>query len=132
MSAKRAPIEKNPPPLIAVMKTNTGLMWLRIRIEKNDSDPVVPRDLRIVFGDETIARIALPKESEVKNFSLNSVEKTEAGFEIKIDWGSGVDHYELQFNFRCKESKFYLYEVRKESFSTTDRDCGTWTRRRRK
>jgi hypothetical protein len=68
----------------------------------------------------------LPKESEVKNFQLNSVKRTETGFEIKVNWGGGVYHYELQFNFRCKENSFYLYKVKKESFSTTNPDSGNF------
>jgi hypothetical protein len=93
---------------------------------KKDSDPVIPKDLNIVVGDETISKIELPKESEVKNFSLTSVEKTETGFEIKVDWGAGLYHYEIQFNFRCKENNFFLYEVRKESFSKTNPDSGNF------
>ena len=30
---------------------------------KRDSDPVVPRDLNVVVGDEAISKIELPKES---------------------------------------------------------------------
>lgn len=93
---------------------------------KKDSDAVIPKDLNIVVGDEVISKIELPKESEVKNFSLNSVEKTETGFEIKAEWGGGLYHYKIHFNFRCKENKFCLYEVRKESFSTTNPDSGNF------
>lgn len=90
---------------------------------KNDSDPLI---LNIVVGDDVVSKIELPKESEVKNFSLNSLEKTKAGFEMRVDWGGGVYHYEIQFNFRCKENKFYLYEVTKKSFSTTNPDSGNF------
>ena len=93
---------------------------------KNDSDPVIPDDLNIVVGDAVISKIELPKESEVKNFSLNSAEKNKAGFGIKVDWGGGLYHYEIQFNFRCKENNFYLYEVQKVSFSTTNPDSGNF------
>ena len=93
---------------------------------KNDSDPVIPKDLNIVVGDQVISKIELPKESEAKNFSLNSVKKTGTGFELKVDWGGGLDHREIQFNFRCKENNFYLYEVRKESYSTTNPDSGNF------
>src|SRR5687768_12653382 len=54
---------------------------------KNDSDPLIPKDLNIVVGGDVVSKIELPKESEVKNFSLNSIEKTKAGFEIRVDWG---------------------------------------------
>jgi hypothetical protein len=93
---------------------------------KNDSDPLIPKDLNIVVGDDVVSKIELPKESEVKNFSLNSIEKTKAGFEMKVDWGGGVYHYEIQFNFRCKKNNFYLYEVTKLSFSTTNIDSGNF------
>src|SRR5687768_8606360 len=76
---------------------------------KNDSEAVIPKDLNIVVGDEVISKIELAKESEVKNFSLGSIKKDKAGFEIKVDWGGGVFHYEIQFNFRCKKNNFYLY-----------------------
>jgi hypothetical protein len=91
-----------------------------------DSDPVIPEDVNIVVGDDVVSRIELPKESEVKNFSLNSTEKTKGGFEMRVDWGGGVYHYEIQFNFRCKKNNFYLYEVTKKSFSTTNPDSGNF------
>jgi hypothetical protein len=91
---------------------------------KGDTDPLIPKDLNVVVGDEVMATIELPKESEVKNFSLNSVEKTKDGFEVRVDWGGGIYHYEIQYNFRCKEDHFYLYKVRKESFSTKNPDSG--------
>ena len=93
---------------------------------KKDSDPVIPEDLNIVVGDDVVSKIELPKESEAKNFSLNALEKTETGFEIKVNWGGGLYHYEIQFNFRCKENNFYLYRVNKVSFSTTNPASGNF------
>jgi hypothetical protein len=52
--------------------------------------------------------------------------KSKAGFNIKVDWGGGLHHYEIQFNFRCKENNFYLYQVKKVSFSTTNPDSGNF------
>ena len=95
------------------------------------SDSVIPRDLHIVVGDEVISKIELPKESEVKNFGLNSTEKTKTGFEIKVDWGGGINHYEIHFNFRCKANSFYLYRVKKMSFSTTNPDSGNFLDKRK-
>jgi hypothetical protein len=95
-------------------------------MRKKDSDPVIPKDLNIVVGDEIISKIELPKESEAKNFSLNFIQKEKAGFQIKVDWGGGLYHYELQFKFRCEGNNFYLYKVRKESFSTTNPDSGNF------
>ena len=93
---------------------------------KRESDPVIPEDVNTVVGDEVISKIELPREPVVKNFSLNSIEKTKAGFEIKVDWGGGVYHYEIQFSFRCKQNNFYLYKVKKDSFSTTHPDRGNF------
>ena len=93
---------------------------------KKDSDAGNPTDWNIVVGDEVISKIELPRESEVKNFSLDSIEKTKAGFEIKVDWGGGVYHYKIEFNFRCQENNFYLYRVKKVSLSTSNPDSGNF------
>ena len=93
---------------------------------KKDSGPVVPRDLNIMVGDEVMSKIELPKESEAKNFSLGAIKKNKAGFEVNVDWGGGVYHYEVQFNFRCRKNGFYLYRVRKVSLSTTNPDSGNF------
>jgi hypothetical protein len=45
---------------------------------------------------------------------------------MRVDWGGGLYRYEIQFNFRCKENNFYLYEVKKKSFSTTSPDSGNF------
>jgi len=93
---------------------------------KKDSDPCCPEDLNIAVGDKVIAKIELPRESEVKNFSLNSTAQNNSGFAIKVDWGGGLYHYEIQFNFNCKGKRFYLYRVQKDSFSTTDPGRGNF------
>jgi len=96
---------------------------------KRDSDPGTPEDLHIVIGDEVISKIELPKESEARNFSLDSMEKTKTGFEIRVNWGDGRYHYEIQFNFRCKANNFYLYRVSKISFITTPDSKKPWDKR---
>ncbi len=95
--------------------------FLEVQSPKRQYD----RYLNIVVGDEVMARIALPN-STVNNFSLNSVEKTKGGFEVKVDWGGGVYHYEVQYHFRCKKNNFYLYKVRRVSFSTKNPDSGNF------
>nr|ART40723.1 L316 [uncultured bacterium] len=94
---------------------------------KSDSDPLIPEDVHIIVGDDVISKIELPRvDSQLKNFSLNSIEKTKAGFEMKVDWGGGLFHYEIQFNFKCQKNHFYLYEVKKQSFSTSNPDSGNF------
>lgn len=84
-----------------------------------------------MVGDNVIAKFALPKESEAKNFLVDSMEKDKAGFEIKVNWGGGVYHYEAQFNFRCKGNNFFLYSVKKVSYSTTNPDSGNFLDRQK-
>lgn len=92
---------------------------------KNVGDHLIPKDLTIIVGEEVVAKIELPiPDSQAKNFSLNSVEKTREGFEIKVEWGGGNYYYEIQFNFRCKRKNFYFYKVKNENFSTTNPDSG--------
>jgi len=79
----------------------------------------VPRILKVVAGDETKAVIKIPTDSDANNFSLSSVEKTEEGFEITIEYG--VRHYyRKQFDFICKGGEFYLHIVKVESFDEGD------------
>ena len=101
---------------------------------RKNNEPLMPKDLNIVIGKEVIANVELPiPDSEAKNFSLNSIEKTKAGFEIKVEWGGGLYHYEIEFNFRCKENNFYLYRVKNENFSTTNPDSGNyWNKKKTK
>lgn len=94
---------------------------------QTQGEHLVPKDLNIVIGEDVIAAIKLPiPDSEAKNFSLNAVEKTKAGFEVRVDWGGGLYHYEIQFDFRCKENSFYLYRVKNEDFSTTNANSGNF------
>lgn len=86
---------------------------------------IVPRDMNIVVDDEIVAKIELPN-AETKNFSLNSVEKTKIGFEMKVEWGGGPYEYAIQYDFRCKENDFYLYKVKTAIFSTTNPDSGNY------
>ncbi len=88
-------------------------------------DIPVPKDLDIVIGKDVVAKIELPiADTEAKNFRLISVEKDKIGFEIKVNWGGGNYYYDIQYNFKCKENNFYLYKVKKDSFSTTNPDSG--------
>ncbi len=90
---------------------------------KNDGEPLVPKDLNVVIGEEVATTIRLPiADYEAKNFSLNSAQKTKTGFEVKVEWGGGLYHYEIRFDFTCKENNFYLYRVINENFSTTNAD----------
>lgn len=93
---------------------------------RDAADSHTPEDLNVLIGAEVLAKIELPKESEAKNFSMNSVERTNVGFAIKVDWGGGVYHYEIEYRFRCKEKNLYLYQVTRKSFSTKNRDSGTF------
>jgi len=88
----------------------------------NEYSFTVVDDVNVVAGGKVVAKIELPKVA--KNFSLNSVEKTKVGFAVNVDWGGSLYHYEIRYDFRCKEKNFYLYKVRRVSFSTKNPDSG--------
>lgn len=79
----------------------------------------VPKFLNIVVGDDVMAAIKIPTQSDANGFSLRSSKKTTEGFEIAISYGSRY-YYRKQFNFICKEGSFYLYKVGVESFDKND------------
>ena len=88
----------------------------------DEYDPTIEDSYRkqCVIDDEVAVKIELPTGIEVKNFGLNSAKKTKNGFQMNTEWGGGNFHYEIQFSFRCRENNFYLYKVKKDSFSTTN------------
>ncbi len=92
----------------------------------HEEESITSRDLNIVANNEAVIKIELPTGFETKNFSLNSTKKTKDGFQMNTNWGGGLYHYEIQFNFKCQENNFYLYKVRKDSFSTTNPDSGNY------
>lgn len=94
---------------------------------RKNGEPLVPKDLIIVIGEDVAATIRLPiPDSEARNFSLTSVEKTKAGFEVNVEWGGGFYYYEIRFEFICRENKFYLYKVTNDNFSTLNPDSGNF------
>ncbi|HEX8198374.1 MAG TPA: hypothetical protein VF571_19420 [Pyrinomonadaceae bacterium] len=88
----------------------------------HEDEGITSRDLNIVVDDEVVIKIGLPTGLEVKNFMLVSAKKTKNGFQMNTEWGGSLHHYEIQFSFRCRENNFYLYKVKKDSFSTTNSD----------
>jgi hypothetical protein len=88
-----------------------------------DRDPkktgTTPEILNIVTGDGTVARLKIPTDSDAQNFVVNSTEKTREGFEITVTYGTRI-FYLKQFNFICKQGRFYLYKMRVESFDKFD------------
>lgn len=86
---------------------------------QNDAGRITPQKLNVVIGHEAVATIELPN-AVAKNFSLSSAEKTKAGFELRVEWGGGLYHYEIQFNFICRNNNFYLDKVKNDNFSTSN------------
>lgn len=98
--------------------------------KRNAYDFVEDEDLEAIYANvvqdgEVLSRIVFRKGP--KNFLLNSIVKTPVGLDIKADWGSGVDHYEIQFSFMCAKNNFYLHRVNKINFSTADPESGNFT-----
>ena len=127
------PIQKNAGTLDCNKPNEYGFVVVENPNRKSEAEPLMPKDLNIAIGDKVVARIELPiADSEAKNFSLNSVEKTKGGFEIKVDWGGGANHYEIEFDFKCKENGFYLYKVKNENFSTSPNSRSFWDKKETK
>jgi len=105
-------------------KNQNGYKLVEVENYRED-EGITSRDLDIVVGDQVVIKIELPT-SEVKNFGLNSAKKTKNGFQMNTEWGGGNFHYEIQFSFICRENNFYLYQVKKDSFSTTNPDSGNY------
>ena len=80
-------------------------------------------------SDDLLSEIKLPKEGEIKNFSLNSIRKTKTGFAVSVDWGASMTHYYIRFDFRCMQNHFYLYRVEKVSFLTEHPERGYWDKK---
>lgn len=72
----------------------------------------VPKDVNVVVDGTVVAKIELPNGSDVKNFSLNSIQKTKEGFKMEADWGGWEHHYELTYYFICKERNFFFYNIK--------------------
>lgn len=96
----------------------------------HETEGITSRDLNIVFANQVAVKIELPTGFETKNFSLNSTKKTKDGFLMNTEWGGGNFHYEIQFSFGCRENNFYLYKVKKDSFSTTNSDIEYWDKKK--
>lgn len=120
-----------PPATLSCRKPNEyRLVVVQNRDRKQEWDSRDPDNVNILVGDEVIAKIELPKEGEAKNFELDALKKTKAGFVIKVNWGASISHYEIQFNFRRKRNRFYLYRVKKVSFLTLHPERGFWDTKR--
>jgi hypothetical protein len=76
-------------------------------------------NIAISNSDVIVKTINLPNQSEFNGFSLNWAKNTNNGFEISIEYGSRY-YYEKQFNFVCKQEKFYLDKVKTNTFDKND------------
>lgn len=116
--------------LLKNLDCNSSNGYNLVRVENyHEDEGITSRDLNIMIAKEIMVKVELPTGLEVKNFSLNSTKKTKDGFQMNTNWGGGLYHYEIQFNFRCRENNFYLYKVKKDSFSTTNSDNGLWDKK---
>jgi hypothetical protein len=96
---------------------------------KAQNSGTTPRILNIVSGGEIKAAIKIPTDSDAQGFALESTERTKAGFEITIEYGTRI-YYRKRFNFTCKNGDFYLYQVKVESFDKFDPvSMNKWTRK---
>ena len=81
---------------------------------------VTPKSATIFVDGELVMTVDLPNSGEVKNFTLEKVEKTKNGFKLLADWGGWNNHYNLQYHFKCENQNFYFYKMQIESIGNED------------
>jgi hypothetical protein len=102
-------------------------------LNRQTDENVTPKDASILADGETIATLNLPNSGEVKNYSVEKVEKTKEGFKLLADWGGWNNHYNLQYYFRCENQNFYLYKMHIESIGNKDPgDPNNWKKKETK
>jgi hypothetical protein len=72
--------------------------------------------VKIVRDGTVLHTVRLPTQVEVNGFGFDGVKKTKAGFEIAIEYGS-VIFYAKRFIFVCRQHKFYLTQIKVDSFN---------------
>ncbi len=72
----------------------------------------IPKDVNVIADKAVVGKIEIPTGSEVKNFSLNAMNKTKDGFILDADWGGWEHHYELKYYFVCKDRNFFFYRLK--------------------
>lgn len=100
---------------------------------RQTEESATPRDANILANGEIIATLNLPNSGEVKNYSVEKVEKTKEGFKLLADWGGWNNHYNLQYYFKCESQNFYLYKMHIESIGNKDPgDPNNWKKKETK
>ncbi|MFZ6663661.1 hypothetical protein [Peijinzhouia sedimentorum] len=97
------------------LKLEEGFEVLQLVLENSPSDKI-----RIVRKTKIIGELSLPiPDVEVKNFSVDKIERTEEGFVLTVNWGGGKTFYKQSFYFELNDAEktFYLESIIKTSFS---------------
>ena len=81
------------------------------RADPEHEGDFIPKDVNILVDHSVVGKIEVPSIS-VKNFSLNSMNKTENGFLIEADWGGWQNHYELKYYFVCRDRNFFFSRLK--------------------
>jgi hypothetical protein len=69
----------------------------------------------IVSGGHVLHAVKLLTDRERNGFAFDGVKKTQAGFELAIEYGSRI-FYRKNFFFICRRDHFYLSRIGVESF----------------
>lgn len=68
--------------------------------------------VELVSNTKIITSILLPiVDEDIKNFAVTSIEETNTGFKIIVDWGGGNNYYSREFYFVFKGNQFYLSQI---------------------
>jgi hypothetical protein len=100
------------------------------RADPEHEGDFIPKDVNIIVDNSIVGKIEVPTGWVVKNFSLNSMDKTRDGFVIGADWGGWQNHYELKYYFVCKDRNFFFYALKVNRINGKDPgDLSNWEKK---
>ena len=77
--------------------------------------------VRVVSRGHVVHTIKLLTDRERNGFAFDGVKKTQAGFELAIEYGSRI-FYRKNFIFICRRGQFYLSRIGVDSFDRQNPD----------
>lgn len=102
---------------LAILKYNNyNFIFLKTHQSTDDK-----RKLLISRNNNGYKEIIIPSSDDVKNFSINSVEKIDNNMMVIIvNWGGGNNFYKRKFIFELENGNFFLSEIIKQYYRTNE------------
>lgn len=100
---------------LSSLRLEDGFAVIHLFLKDSSNDII-----QIVKGTIIIGELSLPiPDVEVKNLSVDKIEKTKTGFVLAVKWGGGKNFYgrDFYFEFNEIEKSFYLESIRKTNYT---------------